>query len=315
MKNMLLLYTALIIISIPAILRAQNPSWLEVGSEWTYQYGHCCGPEHYQVKYGITEETTFAGKVCAKMEKIPFGASGINCVPFGPPYYFYVSNDSLFIASDALDEFRLAFDFGAEPGDSWQYKAGVDDDVFEYTITVNSVETINIGGIPLRQLNITYDFDIETDGEAWFLASIYPETMVVTEVIGAHHMFFVPLGYAGFCHDEANVQLQCFESPSFSYINPVYPACDFITSIEALEERREIHLFPNPAGSWVRIDGQAAGQVHRVEVYNLSGQLVHSHTLQQTGNGIIDVSALPSGMYVVHAHQSGRVMTAKFVKE
>src|SRR6056297_2805571 len=113
-------------------LHAQDAAWLEVGSEWTFQHGSFGGPEHFQVVYGITEETTFAGRACVKMEKI--SNLGLGCMGLQPPFYFYVSNDSLYFANDELDEFRLAIDFGAVPGDSWEFLTGHGESITPFTV-------------------------------------------------------------------------------------------------------------------------------------------------------------------------------------
>jgi len=315
----------LVILITPVVLHAQNPPWLEVGSEWTYQNGIWSGPEHYQFKYGITEETVFAGQACAKMEKLDFGSGngGMHCRTLNDPYYFYESNDSLFFASELDSSFRLVADFGASAGDSWLYVLpappgfGVEHIVVDtFLFTVSNVNLINVEGHELRELEL--DVEWLGNGDPWleYFQELYIDffDFRMIEIIGGNG-FFAPLGRYSICDSETNVRFQCYNSENLNYINPLYPSCSFITSIDSPEDSGMINIFPNPANNWVRIDGHAAAQVHRVEVYNLSGQLVHSHTLQQTGNGIIDVSALPAGMYVVHAHQSDRVMTAKFVKE
>jgi len=320
MRNLyssIILFLAILIT--PVVLHAQNPPWLEVGSEWTYQNGHIGGPEHFQFKYGITEETVFAGQACAKMEKLDFGMGGMWCRTLIDPYYFYESNDSLFFASELDSTFRLVADFGAMVGDSWLYILPApffDDEIIvvdTFLITVTNVDIINIDDHNLRKLSLDVEWLGNSDPSLEFFQELYFDVHMI-EIIGGTG-FFAPLGRYSTCDAETTVRFQCFDSENLNYINPFYPACDFILSTNESTELEAMHIFPNPANSWVRIDGHAAAQVHRVEVYNLSGQLVRSHTLQQSGNGIIDVSALPPGMYVVHAHQSDRVMTAKFVKE
>jgi len=149
-----LYFAIFLFISLPSIAPAQDLPWLEVGSEWTYQHGVVSGPEHFQVTYGITEQTTFAGQACAKMERI--STLGLGCMALEAPYYFYVSNDSLYYATDDFEDFRLAVYFGAEPGDSWEYITGYGENTTSFTATVNSVTTMDVGDITLRRLSISY---------------------------------------------------------------------------------------------------------------------------------------------------------------
>lgn len=305
MKPILLLTTFL---SLSLTSFAQDPPWFEVGSEWTYQHGHCCGPEHFQVKFGITEQTTHLGKACTKMDHI--SGWGYGCMALQPPFYFYVSNDSLFISNNDLDEFRLAVYFGAEPGDSWEFTTGAGEFTESFSVEVNTVTTIDIDGHTLRQLNVTFEY---LDDPFYYF--IDTPTMDITEVLGAQFVFFVPVGHHGLCKGATNIILQCFESPSISYLSPTYPSCDFIVGIEENDLAETLNVFPNPASNWLQLESNSSEPIRSVDIYNLSGQLMSTYPARQINNETIDVSALPPGMYLIHAHSASGLHLAKVMKE
>jgi hypothetical protein len=294
----------------PVILNAQDTPWLEVGSEWTYQHGFIDGPDLYQVKYGITEETTHAGKSCYKMEKLDFGGGLLGCMALQAPFYFYVSNDSLYYSVDELDYWRLAIDFGAEPGDSWDFVTGMGTTTL-YTAHVDSVNDIEVEGHTLRQLVISYSFDIESGDP--YKVELYPETIIVTEVIGAADLFFVPFGKGAACDMHWGEKLHCFSSPSFDYFNPPFENCELFTSVESMEEIG-VHIFPNPAVNRVHLAASHGQPLERVDIFSLSGKRVINHS-PQSGNVWLDVSALPAGMYLIHVHSASGLHVAKIMKE
>lgn len=295
----------------PVILNAQDALWLEVGSEWTFQHGVWSGPEHYQVTYGITEETTFAGRECVKMENTSSLALG--CMGLQPPFYFYISNDSLYYANDELDDFRLAVDFGAEPGDSWEFVTGYGESTTAFTVTVNSVSVVEVDEFSLRRLNVTYEFDLE-GGEVMY-DYIFPETMEITEVIGAQYMFFIPMGHGAVCDYETEVTFQCFESPSFDYLNPDYPSCDFILSVDKPEDSIAISVFPNPASDVVNIEVPSSwtGSETSIHLINSRGQLVQSRAEWRTGTPQIHVEDLPKGLYYLSVENGENRVVRKLV--
>lgn len=280
-------------------LHAQNTPWLEVGSEWTFQHGVFSGPEHYQVTYGITEQTTFAGRECAKMERT--SANDFGCISLAAPYYFYVSNDSLFYASELDSTYRLISDFGAAIGDSWQYLVVSDYNnsvvVDTFLVTVADANLLSIEGHNLRQLEFNYEWLGSSSSDELGLG-LYSGDM--TEVIGGLG-FFAPFGQFGFCDNETNVTFQCFESPSFSYLNPDYPSCNYVVGIDESDKNKRLSIFPNPAKGTVNIAvlPSLGSTKSTLTIYNSSGKLVYSRSGDFAYSEQIELSTLPSGLYFV----------------
>ncbi len=73
-----------------------------------------------------------------------------------------------------------------------------------------------------------------------------------------------------------------------------------------------IKLFPNPANNELFITLPAGNNFYTMGMYNSVGQLVLSHTLN--GSSQHNVSALPSGIYVVTISNGTQLFTQKLVK-
>ncbi len=293
------------------MLHAQNLPWLEVGSEWTYQHGYYSGPEQFQLKFGITEETLYLGKPCVKMDHL--SGWGYGCMGMQPPFYFYVSNDSLYFSTNDLDEFRLAAYFGAQPGDSWVFTINGNNFNDSFLVQVNDVTTVVLGGYSLRQLNVTYTY--MGDPEEMY-NYITPESMEITEVIGAHHMFFVPMGHGMLCHI-TNVRLQCFESLSFSYLSPEFPSCDHIVGIEENDPFSSPKVFPNPARGGVQIEIPDIWQHHigNLQLLSSTGKVVYDQTAVLSSLMRIPLDGLTQGMYFVIINVGQERGSAKLIVE
>ena len=77
------------------------------------------------------------------------------------------------------------------------------------------------------------------------------------------------------------------------------------------QENQIVILYPNPADDYITIE---ALQDAVIEITNIQGQLIKNFAT--TGNKTnIDVSAFPSGVYVVEVKTEKGVEVKKFIKE
>ncbi|MCB9047221.1 MAG: T9SS type A sorting domain-containing protein [Chitinophagales bacterium] len=72
-----------------------------------------------------------------------------------------------------------------------------------------------------------------------------------------------------------------------------------------------VNLYPNPAKNSLRLDLQTETTA---TIYNLSGQAVNTSLLNNASN-IIDITDLPSGMYIIHLASENVNGTGRFVKQ
>jgi hypothetical protein len=84
-----------------------------------------------------------------------------------------------------------------------------------------------------------------------------------------------------------------------------------LTGIPEINKNDDILVYPNPANSYFTVE---TTQQATIEIFNMQGQLIK--TLATTGNKTnLDVSALPSGVYVVEVKSEKVYKVGKFVKE
>lgn len=81
---------------------------------------------------------------------------------------------------------------------------------------------------------------------------------------------------------------------------------------------REVRLtvYPNPATDDLRVTAGDGTKIHSVDLYDQSGQLVRSLTLNTPDENLsLPVSDLPSGTYILQLDLSGKMGSIQFVKK
>jgi hypothetical protein len=277
-------------------LTAQDATWFETGTSWKYHYEEnpviIVDPTVISIaEYTITEQTTFNGQACARMGAMGDDDNPLFCNAISAPYYFYESNDSIFFANDYDNTFRLAYDFGAEEGDSWEFSFPVemDDTVSVYNAVVTEVSTINVDGQELKQMTLQYD---AISGQQF--AVVAPE-VTVTEKLGAHQFFLVHFGPWSICESPFNVELQCYSDNQINYINPNYLSCTVGLNDATLD--KDFEIYPNPAfGNFTIENGHNHNGIMRI--YSVTGEKVYSGFIQGSKQRISTIDFSP-GLYML----------------
>ncbi len=92
-----------------------------------------------------------------------------------------------------------------------------------------------------------------------------------------------------------------------------FTACGLTTSIELVNSLEYVSVYPNPANDYITLEGLEG--VQSFQIINLNGQVVASETLGgNTSVGGVDISSLPSGIYVIRMTGNTATGTATFVK-
>ena len=88
-----------------------------------------------------------------------------------------------------------------------------------------------------------------------------------------------------------------------------YPSATAIRPAENLTTR----LYPNPAGEvlYVTVSGESSFEYR---IYSLSGRMVATG-LSQDERVTVNVSSLPSGIYILRVTSEGKTFNGKFVKQ
>lgn len=224
----------------------------------------------------------------------------------------YIATSGEKVYYRVADEFVLLFDFGAAPGDTLVSKVEAFPifngcvgpelgEVWEFRYRIDSVNVTKINGVDLR---VQYISAISGDNPVdWYAAGFSGRIVERIGAADAGHWWgqggaCILAGFPGY--------LRCYTDNEVHYGNPAIGsnACDYVSVAEPAFLPLNIH--PNPAGSWVELPFVPEG----VRVFNLLGQ---NAPVFQKG-AILDVSALPPGLYIVWADREGRRYQGTFGK-
>ena len=74
-----------------------------------------------------------------------------------------------------------------------------------------------------------------------------------------------------------------------------------------------ISIFPNPVNSTAQLQGLSANEAWEANILSIDGKMIHR--LNGVGNGMLDVSSLPAGVYAVHVNRAaGTTHVLRFLK-
>jgi hypothetical protein len=274
----------------------QDVEWFELGTTWTFNHlmAFDSNQEEYLAEFEVTDITEFNGITCSKVESTQ---GGLWCISVEPPYYFYESNDSIFYSTESMDNFELAFVF--EGADSWVFHFMYQEFSQEFLVSLLSSETISVEGFSLKRQELDYS----AIGEQFV---DMPSEIEVIEFVGALETFIIPFGTGGACDGAYNIELRCFSSPTFDYLNPEFTSCTL--SLDEVQKERQI-FFPNPAEeniSW-------AEPIDQISIFDATGKLL----LQKQINGeqSLSVEHLPSGFYTVLFKDGDTIFSQKLIIE
>jgi hypothetical protein len=97
--------------------------------------------------------------------------------------------------------------------------------------------------------------------------------------------------------------------PNMNIINNDVPQLSSINQINN-QQNPNIDIYPNPAVNNLTIESP---QSAIIEITNIQGQLIKTFTI--SGKTNIDISSLPSGVYIIEAKTDKEMTVKKFVKE
>jgi alpha-tubulin suppressor-like RCC1 family protein len=109
-----------------------------------------------------------------------------------------------------------------------------------------------------------------------------------------------------------NVNNQFGNGTNTSTLIPVEVACPTTTAIRFQEAANNFKIFPNPVSDILTIRNPTGVSFEKVVITDLTGKKVR----EQTGNqSMIDVSQLPTGMYLLQIISEGKKSVTKFIKQ
>lgn len=278
---------------------AQN--FAPVGAKWHYTEQSVYNDDVSYSFISSVKDTVFEGKQCRKLYN-----EGHICA--WHPDFVYDSNDSVFYWHPDREEFCLLYDFGAQPGDTWEvHHLGFNDS------TVIRVDSIDMEIIDNEPLKVLYTTNLNQQlGNPWSFKGKFIER------VGAENYLFPILNT---CDPPAYLDgLRCYRDSVISVHQEPYECDEIISSIsENHQESYEMKVYPNPAKEYliVRYDVAHLGENVTFELLDVTGRPVLSQTLQDGRDEVVlDLRGMKPGSYayrVVHLgrlHYSGKVVVS-----
>lgn len=288
-----------ILLCVPLLVFGQ--SWCPPGAHWSYSLSTFGGGgfAHYMYE----KDTVIDGTNCKKL----LGYSEIQSTVPGPPFaqFTYESNDTVFFFLDGI--FKPVYYFNAALGDTIEVPLLNQPCGDMLKIVVDSVSTLQVQGHNLRYYRATYD-DSTTS----------PTSIHVVERFGTINEGMIP---KAFCEGFGSTFMQtlgCYQDNTISEYQ-VTPGitCEYYFPTGIAENAAlaaSITLLPNPATASLSIN-TGNNSIKQYEVVNIEGRVLITGTLE-TRNILIDVSAFPTGIYLVKLQlQDGQYILKRFVKE
>lgn len=96
-------------------------------------------------------------------------------------------------------------------------------------------------------------------------------------------------------------------------ISQLYNARSTTSINDLANSNSDLTIYPNPVGDQLVIK-QNGLTIQELNVFNLSGQQVQNFIPSSSTSGSYDVSALPSGIYIIQAIANDRIINKKIVK-
>lgn len=287
---------------------------IEEGNKWNYLafHGGTIGNgEYVTYSLSLTGDTIIDNKTYKKVKCELTTSDGMHSQHYAGALREEATDQNVFLMLPNGKEEKV-FAFAYVTGDTIAldtiniYENGH----IEYSVrTVKSVDTANIGGVKRKRLEIcdsTYHANhpyltwepFETYRDYWY------------EGIGSMEHIFIPMAY-DIAYDKG---LLCFwQKENLIYKNSKGYDCLYTerikTGIDGQCQPTMIELFPNPTTGSVRIKSDSP--IENITISDLNG-VVLLNTKQTTW---VDVSKMPTGMYLIKIETSAGNVVKKIIKK
>lgn len=206
--------------------------------------------------------------------------------------YIYDENDKVYWWNKDLQEFTVLYDFGAEAGEEWEIKVGLN----SLVIHVDAVEQYEYEGRLYKMLQVS-DAGNQFSGTIvrgiGHLTSYFPERLMNSRK-----------GY--------RVEgIRCFWKEELLMFKNGSVACDEVHelhnyAVEAPSEMDKVKVYPNPTDGVITVSGCRTGEYR---ITNMLGQTLMNGCIDDELRQI-DVALLSPGVYFINIDRK----TTKFVK-
>jgi len=286
-----------------------------IGAKWHYTLLKDDKPPQHA---GYTElesvkDTVINGQQCRKLHRTqytrPYNSTASLEASETLASYVYSNSDTVFYFNEELGRFLHLYVFNVDVGDTIYYRTppmfqeNPSDTVFRMKIT--AVKNTNINGTLLKRINHeSLDFVSFTD---------YIEKIGVLDrelfefIVPTPAIFTFPF-------------VRCYADSEVQFKRVAEIPCDFIDGPTSIDDYsigdNKLMVYPNPSSGLLhfKIQGLQLSDIQAVEVYDILGKGVKQITFNKN-EGIVDVSSLSKGIYLLKLNINDAILSRKIVVE
>lgn len=274
----LIIYCVAVLFSCPKMV-AQNGSLLpDNNTQWEYRISDPGGQMH-QHQYVIGDtiiDTIIYTKF--RIDNYEYTHDPAGGKAYGSSEFLIFTVEGMIFRRDKLVHDLLIFDSNWAVGDTI-----VDDLNMHDTIIVESIDTVEIGGVQRRKWNFKSIFPECSHCSAGFIEGI--GTTNYNLMYPAYHMYWEGGSDLICCHLNNEYVIQDF--------------CRFSTYIDFVDHPNPFRIYPNPSSSQFFIESNSPYSLDAtLFIYNAFGQLKRMQKISSNVEGV-EISDLPPGIYMV----------------
>lgn len=279
--------------------------WAPIGTIWHYNY---LGSSYST--FESVGDSLYSGQLCRHIQKSK--NYNYDYLGYRPESEFtYYSNDTVYYYDEILSDFRILYDFGASPGDSWYYHFKSDSyvgDIDSVLITVDSIDNTIVNSTTLRRLHVHYD-TLSYEGTEFFS---FPMSSSIIESIGdTLNMFYLFAIDASEFETPTPYGLRCYEDPIIGFHDfAIVDSCSWVNFLGHTESPIEgFQVYPNPVKDILRVVVEGDVEPSEFSILDPSGKIVLKGKLTSE----IDLSSLTSGIYYLNVGTDSNIFSTRLI--
>jgi hypothetical protein len=301
MKKIISLFSLLFSMS------SQAQTWCAPGATWHYELhvNGVGGTIKGSIELMFSDTATVKNKLC-KVITGRFWGVHYNMYPPNTPttniawnyaYYTYEDSGVVYIASD--EGFDTIVNYNAVPGDKWLTAFGRGCDFDREVLEVTDTGHVTINGNYLKT--------IEVKVHNPFIS--YPK-LFIERVGNTNGFMYVRAGC--FNDDISDGVFTCYSDDNFPlYKRAGVTECYTTVSVDELQLRDLVKVFPNPNSGYFKIEILRAAEVL---IHSPAGSLLSRQFFPGEGSFDINIEAYPAGIYFVEVRDGTGRATYKIGK-
>lgn len=269
---------------------AQN-KFIQPGAQWNYVFNSMFSPGGINISHKYIGDTYINGDTIALLNTYYTNKNDNTCYSYTNTL-IKQKGDTIFFKNNLTSQtWQILYNFATPAGQSWTTSFPPTTAALNtYVVMVDSVKTVTINNIPLKQLKVRY-----------FGGPNGVESTLITERIGCHLFMF------NYYRQECSTdqpwfkEFICYKDNSIGSVPIGSKPCSYGASVPEINDGsslNDIHVFPNPAADLINIDLQHAEPNSTLVVHDIFGKKIIEQNIENSTTDFeLNTSALSNGLY------------------